>query len=77
MLPGEQLRMNRTGPVLALVRRRLFMESACGDAALRSAISEECASGRESEYWCGAANLALAAREAKRGFLFHICTTPV
>jgi hypothetical protein len=43
---------------------------------LRFLFSEERASHRENECWCGAANQTLAAREAKRGFLFQFCTTP-
>ncbi|HEY4298491.1 MAG TPA: hypothetical protein VGM85_18620 [Paraburkholderia sp.] len=75
-LPGEQRRMNSIGPVLALMRRRHFCESGCGDAVLRLAISEERANVHESERWCGAANLVLATREAICDFLFQICTTP-
>jgi hypothetical protein len=74
-LPGEQQRMDRLGPVLAWCAAAVLVGPACGDAALRLAISEERANDRESECWCGAANQVLATREAKRGFLFHICTT--
>ncbi|VVD28259.1 protein of unknown function [Paraburkholderia dioscoreae] len=41
---------------------------------LRSSISEERASDRENEDWCGVTHEGLALREAKRGFLFQICT---
>jgi hypothetical protein len=57
--------MNRTGPVLALVRHRLFVDPACDGTALRSAISEECANGTQNEYWCGAANLDPGPQGAK------------
>ena len=42
---------------------------------LRSSISEERASDRGNEDWCGVTYQVLAAREAKRAFLFQICTT--
>jgi hypothetical protein len=49
----------------------------CGDAMLRSLFSEERANPTKNVCWCGAAHKALAVCEAKRGFLFQFCTTPV
>jgi hypothetical protein len=74
-LPGEQQRMDRLGPVLAWCAAAVFVGPACGDAALRLAISEERANDTESECWCGAAKYVPATDEAKCDFLFHICTT--
>jgi hypothetical protein len=44
---------------------------------LRFSFSEECAKRRENQCWCGAAKKVLAVREAKCGFLFQFCTTPI
>jgi hypothetical protein len=77
MLPGEQRRDEQERPRIGLMRHRRSSRSSCGDAVLRFLFSEERANRRENERWCGAANKALAVREAKRGFLFQFCTTSV